>query len=132
MSRPEVRAKVSTKLRAMGWKPPVQGGNGRPIPIAQQALAAALGWPCEVAIPTGVPRDGRFPTCYKIDIASEALKVGIEVDGGSHGTLERRALDAKRDQFMASIGWTMLRFSNEDVTTNLSGCVQKVLSTISK
>ena len=133
MSRPEVRAKVSVKLRAMGWKPSVRGGNGKPMPLGQQALAAALGWPMEVAIPTGRKKAERmYPTCYKVDVGNEALKVAIEVDGNSHRTIVGKSRDAKKDAFLASIGWKVFRFTNEDVQQDLSGCVQAVLSSISK
>jgi hypothetical protein len=130
MKSKETRAKVATTLRAMQWKPKQQGGNGRPLPIPQILLAAALGWDTEVAVPTRQLRDSGYPTCYKIDIANADLHVGIEVDGPSH--YSRRSLDQKKDEMLALLGWTILRFSNKAVMTNLNVCVQEVLSTISK
>ena len=132
MHRPEVRALVSTKLRAMGWGPVVRCGNGKPLPIHQQALAAALGWEMEVVIKTGKPRESGYPTCYKVDIGNVDLKVGVEVDGFSHCALTRRDQDKKKEELLSSFGWLVLRFTNLEVESNLAGCVQKVLSIISK
>ena len=132
MKRPEVRKRVSTTLRAMGWKPPVQGGNGKPIPIPQKLLACSIGWDMEVAIKTKMERHSGYPPCYKVDIGSILLKTAIEVDGNSHCALDRKRKDAKKVAFLESIGWKVLRFSNEEVMEHLEDCVQMVLSTISK
>lgn len=132
MRHAAVRERVRTSLRAMGWKPPVRGGNGHPPTAPQLALAAALGWKMEVAVPTKMPRESGYPTCYKLDIANVVLKVGVEVDGFGHQSLKVQAKDAKKEKFLTSIGWTLLRFSNRQVTEHLAECVQTVLSTISK
>lgn len=131
MKRADVRARVSTSLRAMAWMPPVRGGNGTGPTMPQMLLASALGWPMEVAVATGARAEG-YPTAYKLDIASEPLKIAIEVDGMSHRALDRQAQDAKKDAFLRSIGWTVLRFSNREVTERLAECVQTVMSTISR
>ena len=134
MHREDVRQLVSTKLRAMGWKPPVQGGNGKPAPPAQLLIASALGWEMEVVVRTGHgTREGSgFPPCYKLDVGNRALMVGIEVDGLSHCSLERQAQDRKKDAKLRSLGWTVLRFSNREVIESLQKCVDTVMSTISK
>jgi very-short-patch-repair endonuclease len=74
----------------------------------------------------------RLPSHYKIDVANEALKIAIEVDGVSHGMLTRQEQDRKKERFLRRCGWTVLRFSNQDVMERLGECVQTVLSTISK
>lgn len=133
MHNPEVRALVSTKLRAMGWKPPIRGGNGKGATVHQMALASALGWEMEVVIPTKAQKSEQaYPACYKVDIGNAALRVAVEVDGNSHLTIERKAKDKKKDDFLNSIGWTVLRFTNKQVAEHLEDCVQMVLSTISK
>lgn len=132
MVRPEVREKVSFKLRAMGWKPPVRGGNGHGPTLHEQRLASALGMETSVVVKTGKPRGSEFPQHYKLDIGSHELRLGIEVDGQSHGVLERKRQDRKKENFLRSIGWTVLRFSNAEVDKNLTGCVQAVQSTILK
>lgn len=132
MRNPESKAKMKTTLRAMQWKPPVQGGNGKPPSVPQMLLASALGWQMEVAVPTRQPRGSGYPTSYKLDIGNRDLRVGVEVDGASHCSLERQAQDRKKEDLLRSLGWKVLRFTNKDVTRNLSACVREVLSSISK
>jgi hypothetical protein len=126
------KARMQTTLRAMGWMPPVQGGNGKPPPVAQMLLASALGWEMEVAVPTRQARGSGYPTCYKLDMANRDLRIGVEVDGPSHCSLERQAQDRKKEELLQSLGWKVLRFSNEVVIRNLNACVREVLSSISK
>ena len=132
MHRPEVRAKVSASLKARGWGPTHRGGNGRPIPVDHQSLAEALRWPCEVVVKTHLPRGSGYPPCYKIDIGNAIRKIGIEVDGLSHKSYAKQAQDAKKTVFLRSIGWKILRFTNEEVRADLQKCVRTVLSITSK
>jgi hypothetical protein len=134
MRDPEARAKMSATLKAIGHQPRERGGNGRGPTVPQAMLAEALDWPIEVVVRTGCSgREGLgYPAHYKLDIANEFLKVAVEVDGPSHGSLERRQQDAKKDAFLRGIGWTVLRFSNREVMEHLEECVQMVLSTTSK
>ncbi len=129
----ENRAKVSATLKAMGHQPIVRGGNGQSSPEAVRRLSDALGWPCEIVVRTGFRSGtGGLSNHYKLDIANEAMKIGIEVDGGSHGLLSRREQDQKKEAFLIGCGWTVLRFYNAAVMQNLTACVQMVASTISK
>ena len=127
--RADVRAKVSTKLRAMGWKPVAQGGNGKPIPAEQLLLASSLGWECEVSVTTHARNSG-FPPCYKLDIACRELFIGIEIDGSSHRAADRRAQDLKKDAFLTARGWKIIRFPKERVVSELNACIKEVLSLI--
>lgn len=129
MRHPAALEKMRLSLRAIRHRPPVRGGNGRPVPLPQRLLAEALGWPTEVILRTG---GGYKPYHYKLDIANRALKIAIEVDGMSHGLLARKAQDARKDAFLRGHGWTVLRFSNQAVMENLSACVLAVASTTSK
>lgn len=52
---------------------------------------------------------------YVADFAWLSARLIVEVDGYSHLTVEGRAHDAKRDDFLKSQGFTVLRFSNEQV-----------------
>lgn len=133
MKDPRARAAMATTLRAMGHCPKTRGGNGSPPPLPVAALAAALGWPIEHPVPAGHgARKRGLATSYKLDIANPVLKIGIEVDGSSHASLERQRQDRKKQRFLEQLGWIVLRFSNEEVTADLAACVQMVLSTISK
>ena len=59
---------------------------------------------------------------YFIDFACLSVKLAIEVDGGQHGG----GYDQRRDQFVQSQGWTVLRVWNSDVRENLSGVIAEV------
>jgi hypothetical protein len=142
-SDPKVQAKAKATKRINGtleWKKN-RGGNGRDTPIPQKILLTALGYPWtnELAIknaPENIPNglkkqycmDRNLPTCYKIDIGPRRLKIGIEIDGGSHLWKERKKLDKKKERYLKKLGWKVLRFTNQEVMTNLS----KVLSEIKK
>lgn len=129
MARPEVRAKMSQSLKAMGHKPRVQGGNGRPLPEPQVRLAEFLGWPTEFTV---IPHDGEMPYHYKADIVHPTMKVCVEVDGGSHFSRARQASDRRRDERLRSLGWLVFRFSNRDAMERTEECARTVLSTTSK
>jgi very-short-patch-repair endonuclease len=61
---------------------------------------------------------------YYADFVCRAKMLVIEVDGWSHDT--RQEYDAQRDIFMKSLGYRVLRFSNEDVMKNLEGVVMAI------
>lgn len=86
----------------------------------------------EVTISTKGRRPVGAPTHYKIDIANEALKIAIEVDGQSHQSFQRREQDARKDAFLRGLGWIVLRYTNKQVTGHLADVVRMVLSTISR
>jgi very-short-patch-repair endonuclease len=58
---------------------------------------------------------------YIVDFVSHSAKLVIEVDGGQHFDDAYEARDARRDKFLRSRGFRVLRFSNYDVMTNLEG-----------
>ena len=125
------REKMSATLKAIGHKPIIRGGNGYGPTVPQKLLANILKWDMELSIITNQKRGSGYPSCYKIDIADEILKIGIEVDGRSHGLLKKQAEDKKKTLFLNGLGWTILRFKNEEILKDLDSCVKKVLSIIS-
>jgi very-short-patch-repair endonuclease len=58
---------------------------------------------------------------YIVDFASHAAKLVIEVDGYSHDFAQAQRRDSIRDAWLASRGYRVLRFTNEDVLSNLEG-----------
>lgn len=126
MHRGDARERMVATLRKIGHKPPTQGGNGHPTPEPQRRLAEALGWPVEVVVTTGLDRAEGFPRHYKLDIASADRRVAVEVDGGSHCSTARREQDARKDAFLASRGWRVLRFTNEEVLADVERCAEIV------
>lgn len=86
------------------------------LPLPQLALLHALGegWEAEVAIKTKAGhRNGVYPNCYKVDIGNKEMKIAIELDGGSHSTLERQEQDRKKVAKLSELGWCVYRVSNE-------------------
>jgi hypothetical protein len=136
MARPSVREKVSQSLKAMGHRPAVMGGNGRGMTRPQAALLEALAAQgVEMVAEHAVSGWGRvpgYPNHYKLDLASPALMLGVEVDGFSHAARSRQAQDRKKEHWLGEHGWRVLRFTNQEVTEHLADCVQTVMSTISR
>jgi very-short-patch-repair endonuclease len=58
---------------------------------------------------------------YIVDFVSHSAKLVIELDGGQHFDTAHEQRDARRDMFLRSKGFQVLRFSNHDVLTNLEG-----------
>ncbi len=134
MRKEASRRKMQTSLHARGQAPRNRGGNGTGPTQAQCMLAEALGWPMEYVIRTQLPKNNTLhaATNYKVDIANAALMIAIEVDGGSHRSQARRTQDRKKEQVLSGLGWTVLRFTNQEVMEHLAECVLTVMSTISR
>ena len=82
MEKKSCREKMSESLKRVGHRPKIRGGNGC-LTVPQLSLLSILSedWQTELAIPTKQPRkDHIYPTCYKLDLANEKLKIGIELD----------------------------------------------------
>ncbi len=124
MKQKEVREKVSEALRAIGHRPPVRGGNGKPLTGPQVALLDILGaeWEAEHVVPVGRPRRQGWPTNYKIDLANKDLMIAIEVDGSSHSAIDRRKADARKDNFLKSCGWNVYRVTNAQALLMSTTC----------
>lgn len=135
MSRLEVREKVSTRLKEIGHKPSKRGGNGTGMTKPQKILFKELKKHNVYTIPelpikTHQKVGSGYPTCYKVDLGLEKLKIGIEIDGNSHNLIERQKQDIKKDMFLESLGWKILRFKNEEILKDLNNVVQKIMSII--
>ena len=60
---------------------------------------------------------------YIVDFVCFAAKLVIELDGESHDFEERQQADQRRDVFLTAEGFRVLRFTNEQVMSNLEGVV---------
>jgi hypothetical protein len=117
------RAKLSAAAKAKGIKPTVRKGNGTGMTPTEQLISEVLpaGWAWNYPVVLGGRQLG-FPTNYKLDFAWPHLKVGLEVDGGSHTALARQQQDRKKEAKLAELGWKVLRVSNvqtEKLSTTL-------------
>ena len=133
MYDPEIREKTIQSLKKSGTHPRVLGGNGRGLTKGQKLLLSWLGrgwWP-ELVIPTEISAPD-VPTNYKVDIANIWYGIAIEVDGGSHKGAAARAEDARKDAFLKSKGWSVLRFRNKEVLTDTERVKAEILALISR
>lgn len=60
------------------------------------------------------------------DFVCHSAKLVVELDGESHDFEERRNADQRRDAFFESEGFQVLRFTNEQVVSNLAGVVEVI------
>ena len=67
---------------------------------------------------------------YIIDFACLARKVLIELDGSQHA--ERQADDKKRDAFLRTQGYRVLRFWNNEVFENCFGVLERIYETVTE
>ena len=55
------------------------------------------------------------------------LKVAVELDGAAfHGSAAARERDTRRDVALAALGWVVLRFSYQRLTTDPEGCRREI------
>ena len=67
---------------------------------------------------------------FRVDFMCFAERLVIEVDGGQHAEAEAD-YDAQRTRFIASEGFSVIRFWNNDVMENLEGVLAKVAEALS-
>jgi very-short-patch-repair endonuclease len=63
---------------------------------------------------------------YFVDFACHVLRLVIELDGGQHNDAEQLKIDAQRDAYLASKGYRVVRFWNNDVLTNIDGVLSVI------
>jgi very-short-patch-repair endonuclease len=64
---------------------------------------------------------------YIVDFVSYKKKLIIEVDGGQHNESAGMARDEERSKWLASQGFRVVRFWNNDVMRNIDGVMAEVL-----
>lgn len=125
MRDPQTREKVRQALTGRTFL--ARGGNGKPT-IPQLLLAEATGFPMEYVIVTAPVAD-QFPSlphAYKVDLADPSHKLAIEVDGKTHRLKKWRYLDQRKTEVLHALGWSVLRFWNQQILEDLPA----VLATI--
>lgn len=133
MRKPEVREKVSRTLKERGVGPTIRGGNGKPATKAEAVLVelfGPLGFKEQTIVRTRMPRGSGYPQHYKVDCGNAALKIGVEADGGSHDSPERRLQDHKKDALLTGMGWRVFRFKNDAILTRPDYVFETVLTAI--
>lgn len=66
--------------------------------------------------------------CYIVDFVCLEKQLIIEIDGGYHSTPEQQAKDADRTRHLESLGYHVLRFTNEEVIAHPECVMQQITS----
>ncbi|MBN1177101.1 MAG: DUF559 domain-containing protein [Dehalococcoidales bacterium] len=69
---------------------------------------------------------------YIVDFYCHKARLVVEVDGGQHFTVDTASNDRVRDEYMRSLGLTVLRFSNSDVMKNTDGVTETIYKFLEK
>ena len=67
---------------------------------------------------------------YVVDFICHAARLVIEIDGGQHFESKQEQRDARRDAYLASKGFRVLRFNNYDVMINRQGVLETIAAAI--
>jgi hypothetical protein len=126
---PMSKAATVEKMRAklVGRTFLARGGNSK-LTKHQIIVAERTGLPTEVAIATRAVRDEfeSLPFCYKVDLASEPHRLAIEIDGKSHRLKRWKFLDRRKTSVLNALGWTVIRYLNEEVEEDLERIVLEI------
>jgi len=68
--------------------------------------------------------------CYIADFVCLRAKTIIEVDGGYHAQELQQIQDYWRTEDLQQMGYDVLRFKNEDITTDISNVLDKIFNHI--
>ncbi|MBA3706485.1 MAG: 1-(5-phosphoribosyl)-5-[(5-phosphoribosylamino)methylideneamino]imidazole-4-carboxamide isomerase [Bacteroidetes bacterium] len=63
---------------------------------------------------------------YVLDFYAHKIKLAIEIDGSIHSLEEVKRNDLERQDHLESLGISFLRFTNEQVLTNLESVIEKI------
>lgn len=63
---------------------------------------------------------------YIVDFVCFEKKLIIELDGSGHIEQEQHLHDTDRDEFLKNLGYTILRFWNNEVHENIEGVIEKI------
>lgn len=64
---------------------------------------------------------------YILDFYCPEKSIAIELDGGQHNTDIHRVRDQKRDEFLAQMKISVVRFWNNEILENMDGVIEKIL-----
>jgi len=67
---------------------------------------------------------------YIVDFVCHDANLVVGIDGGQHFEAEYMKRDARRDAFLSSKGYRILRFNNHDVMTNRHGVLETIAAAV--
>ena len=65
---------------------------------------------------------------YIVDFYCPLAKLIIEADGAQHYEEEATVYDKERDEYLRSLGYTILRYTNIDIQKNFKGICEDILN----
>jgi very-short-patch-repair endonuclease len=65
---------------------------------------------------------------YIVDFACPSKKIVVEVDGSQHGADHVADADRRRSEALEALGWTILRFWNDDVLRDMDGVCSHIVA----
>jgi very-short-patch-repair endonuclease len=76
----------------------------------------------------GLPFRRQMPISgYIVDFACPSKKLIVEIDGSRHGSGAGAQSDTARDETLKSLGWTIVRFWNDDVLRDIDNVCQHIV-----
>ena len=114
-----------------GWQRDASGriimtGPERQL-LEQLVNSKQRGYIKEAIIPQYPVKHGKH--LYTIDFAMPRIKLGLEVDGGIfHSTDEQITRDRQRDSNLGSLGWTILRFTDDEIESKPRAVIDRITS----
>ncbi|CDX19060.1 conserved hypothetical protein [Mesorhizobium sp. ORS 3324] len=107
---------------------PVNRGNARKMRKALTDAELKLWNEVRAHRLMGLPFRRQMPIAgYIVDFACPAKKLIIEIDGSQHARAEASASDAARATKLEALGWTILRFWNDDVIRDIDNVCQHIV-----
>jgi very-short-patch-repair endonuclease len=67
---------------------------------------------------------------FIVDFACLSKRLIVEVDGGTHSTCEELRRDAKRESYLRSQGFQIVRFWNFDLMPNIEGMTDTIVAAL--
>jgi very-short-patch-repair endonuclease len=64
---------------------------------------------------------------YIVDFYCAEKKLILEIDGDVHAFNHQRMRDQQRQTYLESLGFTILRFTNDDVKNSIDGVLERIL-----
>lgn len=65
---------------------------------------------------------------YIVDFACPSRKIIIEIDGSQHAEKQHSIRDLTRDRRLEALGWTVLRFWNDDIIRDLENVCTHIVA----
>ena len=88
--------------------------------VWQKIRANQLGWKFRRQVPIGI---------YTVDFLCLELKAVVEIDGSQHADNKK---DEIRTEFLNSLGYSVIRFWNNEVLGNIEGVLSTLTLTLSQ